>query len=90
DIERLRDGKIIRGEIIICLDEARRQARKRRIPISHELLLYAIHGLLHLAGFDDRTEKDYQKIHREEDRILTRLGVGPVFDTAFVRARSGD
>jgi hypothetical protein len=43
------------------------------------LLLYGLHGMLHLCGFDDRTERAFRAMHAKEDEILTRLGVGPVF-----------
>ncbi len=45
----------------------------------NEVLLYALHGMLHLSGFDDRTDADFRKMHRMEDRLLARLGIGPVF-----------
>jgi probable rRNA maturation factor len=67
------------GEIIICLTVAQKQARKRNHSVARELLLYALHGLLHLSGFDDRTPADFKVMHAREDEILTRLGVGPVF-----------
>jgi len=44
-----------------------------------ELLLYALHGMLHLCGFDDRTDRGFRTMHRREDDILTALGFGPVF-----------
>ena len=67
------------GEIVICLDEARRQSADRGTTVGQELLLYAIHGLLHLAGRDDLTQEGYDAMHAEEDDILTRIGVGTVF-----------
>jgi len=73
-------GKTCEGEVYICVPEARRRAKIEGVPLNHELLLYAIHGLLHLAGHDDRTERGYQKMHQLEDKILTKLGVGPVFE----------
>ena len=78
-LERDRRGRAISGEIVICLPEARRRAKIEGIPTKNELLLYAIHGLLHLAGYDDRTAAGFQEMHRTEDQILKRLGVGPVF-----------
>lgn len=83
EIERTGKGKVVSGEIVVCLGEARRQARERKIPASHELLLYVVHGMLHLSGFDDVTRAGYEKMHREEDRILTRLGIGQVFSAKF-------
>jgi rRNA maturation RNase YbeY len=72
-------GRVTAGEIVICVPYAARQARKSGIPVRHELLLYAIHGLLHLTGFDDLTDDGYRKMHRKEDEILRRLGIGAVF-----------
>lgn len=67
------------GEVVICVAEAARQAKRRGTPVERELLLYALHGMLHLSGFDDRTDPDFRTMHRTEDDILIRLGLGPVF-----------
>jgi probable rRNA maturation factor len=74
-------GKVLSGEVVVCVTEAERAARRRKIPLQHELLLYALHGMLHLSGFDDKTQAGFAKMHRTEDSILKRLGVGPVFAT---------
>jgi probable rRNA maturation factor len=74
-------GQCVSGEVVVCVPEARRQAKARAIPVEHEVLLYAVHGMLHLSGFDDRTQADYRKMHRTEDRILTELGIGATFHT---------
>jgi probable rRNA maturation factor len=84
-----RRGRPLSGEVVVCVPEARRQARQSRTPVEQELLLYALHGMLHLCGFDDRTAAGFKQMHRTEDQILTRLGVGPVFDPApAIAARS--
>jgi probable rRNA maturation factor len=72
-------NQITCGEFIICHTVARNHARKLNHPISHELLLYALHGLLHLSGFDDRTPSTFKIMHAREDEILTHLGIGPLF-----------
>jgi len=72
-------GRCTAGEVIVCVPEAVRQAKSRKTTTANELLLYSLHGVLHLAGFDDRTEVSFRKIHTMEDDILTRIGVGPVF-----------
>jgi probable rRNA maturation factor len=81
-------GRVAAGEVVVCLPEARRQARARATPVRRELLLYALHGMLHLCGFDDRTDPAFRKMHRTEDDTLTRLGLGPVF-APKPAARSG-
>ncbi len=75
-------GETIAGEVYVCVSEARRQAKSRGaggIDPKREVLLYALHGMLHLLGYDDRTSRDYRIMHRTEDTILTKLGLGPVF-----------
>lgn len=72
-------GRVTSGEVVVCVPEARRQSARRKTGVQRELLLYALHGMLHLTGYDDITEDEYRKMHQKEDDILRRLGVGPVF-----------
>ncbi|MFX8316485.1 rRNA maturation RNase YbeY, partial [Acinetobacter baumannii] len=46
------------GDIAIGVGYATRQARARGVSLTQELCYLAIHGALHLAGFDDETEQD--------------------------------
>jgi probable rRNA maturation factor len=82
------NGHPISGEVVICVPEDRRRAREHATPLSHELLLYAIHGMLHLCGHDDRTAREFKIMHRTEDDLLTRLGVGPVFAASPAKSAS--
>jgi probable rRNA maturation factor len=79
ELEHDRGGNVTSGEVVVCVPEARRQARARGIELRMELLLYALHGMLHLCGFDDRTDRGFRTMHRREDDILTALGFGPVY-----------
>jgi probable rRNA maturation factor len=81
-------GRPTSGEVVICVPEARRRARQLGNDLRDELLLYALHGMLHLSGFDDRTDRDSRRMHRTEDTILRRLRVGPVFDPTAALPRS--
>lgn len=74
------DDTTLEGDIVICIDEAGRQAKERKHPLRHELLLYAVHGLLHLLGEDDHDEDDYQRMHAREDALLEQLGIGRLFN----------
>lgn len=75
-------GRATAGEVYVCVPEARRQATRRGNREQDEVLLYALHGLLHLCGFDDTTAREFNRMHRKEDEILTRLGVGLVYSKA--------
>lgn len=81
-------GREIAGEVVVCVSEARRQAAAHQVAVERELLLYALHGMLHLSGFDDRTDPAFRRMHRREDQILTALGLGPVFRPAAGRGKS--
>jgi probable rRNA maturation factor len=67
------------GEIVVSGETARREARARGIEPLHELLLYVVHGALHLAGHRDKKARDRARMRREERRVLAALGVGDVF-----------
>lgn len=66
-------------DILTCFDEAARQARIHEVPITHELLLYSVHGVLHCLGFDDHEEGDFARMHAVEDAVLIQIGVGAVY-----------
>ena len=80
-------GSVLSGEVVVCVPEARRQAGPQGVTPERELLLYALHGMLHLCGYDDRTDTAFRTMHRAEDRILSQLGVGPVFKPNPTRSR---
>ncbi|MBU3729002.1 MAG: rRNA maturation RNase YbeY [Phycisphaerales bacterium] len=63
----------------ICADEAARRCGDFGHGVREELLLYAVHALLHAVGFDDATADQHALMHAEEDRLLQRLGHGALF-----------
>ena len=73
------EGAPLDLETVICLDETRRRARELKHPLRHELILYCLHSLLHVQGYDDITPDQCQKMHAREDEILQEIGIGPVY-----------
>ncbi|MEE2681268.1 MAG: rRNA maturation RNase YbeY [Planctomycetota bacterium] len=69
----------IDADIAICLPEAERRGRELGHDRLRELLLYGLHGILHVLGHDDRDQTEYVRMHAEEDRLLERIGLGGVF-----------
>lgn len=61
------------GDIVIALGVARRQARRIGHPLAAELRVLALHGLLHLAGYDH--ERDRGEMRRLEQRLLRKGGL---------------
>jgi probable rRNA maturation factor len=58
------------GEIFISVETAKRNARRFGNSLEHELRLYIVHGLLHLHGFDDRTQTSARKMQKAQEKIL--------------------
>jgi probable rRNA maturation factor len=73
DLRDRPDDDVIDAEIIVSTETAERQARSFGADPGQELLRYAIHGTLHLIGFDDRTPAQRRRMRREENRILAAL-----------------
>ena len=62
------------GEILICPQVAHLEAPRHGHTYEQELLFYALHGLLHLLGWNDQTTAQRQRMHREQSRILQIIG----------------
>ena len=58
------------GEILVSADTAARQGAEHGQDIDTELALYVIHGLLHLAGWEDDDPDEQKAMHRVQDEIL--------------------
>jgi probable rRNA maturation factor len=67
-------GKIL-ADIVISADAAVRNARIFGTLPPYEMHLYAIHGLLHLLGYDDKRKKDKIKMQKREEYLLKILGI---------------
>ncbi|TFE71346.1 rRNA maturation RNase YbeY [Methylacidiphilum caldifontis] len=61
------------GEILICPLVAEREAHSRSIPVLKEVLLYGIHGMLHLCGMDDRREEERKQMEVQQEFILKSI-----------------
>src|SRR5258708_3344731 len=61
------------GEIIISVETAHRQATQLGKELFEELCLYLVHGLLHLAGYDDSTHSGFQEMDGLQQELMRRL-----------------
>lgn len=62
------------GEIIICLPQARRQAKELGHSLKEELTTLLVHGILHLAGYNDKTRKEKDKMMKKQNWLIASLG----------------
>jgi probable rRNA maturation factor len=69
----------INGEIIASAELAFQQAQSTNTDPRAELMLYLVHGLLHLMGYDDRKPDQARRMHAREDALLEEFGFGCVY-----------
>ncbi|NUQ65521.1 MAG: rRNA maturation RNase YbeY [Pirellulales bacterium] len=68
------------GEVIVSSDTAVASAAQFGWSADDELLLYVIHGVLHLAGYDDILPEQRGKMRNRERACLARFGLEHRFD----------
>ena len=61
------------GEIVISADTAATQARMFHTNVTAEIQLYVLHGLLHLAGFDDATPSKRRQMHQLQKKLMITI-----------------
>ena len=70
-----RNNSRMEGEIIISAETAASRAGEFGWAPHDELLLYLIHGALHLTGYDDKRPADRERMRERERFYLDRLGL---------------
>jgi len=61
------------GDVYIGAGVAKRQAKEIGHPLLNEFITLAIHGTLHLVGFDDRKPADKKLMFQRQDKLVKRL-----------------
>jgi probable rRNA maturation factor len=61
------------GEIFVSVGEAQRQAKLYKTSWESEITRYVVHGLLHLAGYNDTTAVERRRMKQAEDRMLNAI-----------------
>ena len=63
------------GDIVIAYETTRREASDQGTPFLHHLAHLAVHGFLHLHGYDHEAEDEAETMERLERQILARLDI---------------
>ncbi|MEW6101079.1 MAG: rRNA maturation RNase YbeY [Candidatus Omnitrophota bacterium] len=67
-----KDGRIL-ADVVVSADAAISNAKIFLTTARHELLLYVIHGVLHILGYDDRTPGQRKRMMQKATHILSRV-----------------
>jgi len=59
------------GQIVVCGEMAAQRASARKCSASAELMLYVLHGLLHIIGYDDSKPRAADTMNARQDELLT-------------------
>ena len=73
-LEYKQETGYLEGEIIVSLDTAVRVAKEIGSTPADELLLYVVHGTLHLVGFGDKDEADREEMRQAEQKYMLAAG----------------
>ncbi len=63
------------GDIFICVNRAKEQALEYGHSNDREFAFLAVHGYLHLCGFDHMTKEDEEIMFKKQDDILLKAGI---------------
>jgi probable rRNA maturation factor len=66
------DDQAIEGTIYCCIPRLQEQALEYHVSERHEFARIAIHGLLHLTGYDDTSSDEKKAMTHMEDQLLTK------------------
>jgi probable rRNA maturation factor len=63
------------GDIVLAFETIEREAKSEQKPLSHHLSHLAVHGFLHLLGYDHERDKDAREMEQAERDILRQLKI---------------
>ena len=70
------DASVLLGDVVICYEQAMKQAEEYDTGATRELLYLFVHSLMHLMGYDHMEEEDKKEMRAHEEAVLEAIGVG--------------
>ncbi len=67
------EGDVVSGDLFISLDRIGDNASLLNVQYEEELLRVCVHGVLHLCGYQDKSENEEQVMRRKEDYYLLKI-----------------
>lgn len=75
DSEREPDGWLNLGDIALCVDKAKQQAKDYGNSYKREIAFLALHGFLHLLGYDHIEKEDEKKMMSLAENVLANFNI---------------
>jgi len=75
EIEIVGDIPVHLGDVIISLDVAKKQAEEYEHSLEREIAFLAVHGFLHLIGYDHETIEEEKEMFKRQENILQEFGL---------------
>ena len=69
------EGLLFHGDIVISKNVAKAQSKEYEHSITREVCFLALHGFLHLLGFDHIKEEDERIMNKIQDKILSEVNL---------------
>jgi probable rRNA maturation factor len=73
DVVDLETSRFYLGDIIISLDRVRQQASENSHTMNEECTLLAVHGTLHLLGYDHATQDEKEEMWKMQEKVLKQV-----------------
>lgn len=71
----LKKPYLMLGDVVICIDVARKQADELGHSFEREIMYLTCHSILHLLGYDHMEEDDKKIMRSKEKQVMKNLGV---------------
>ncbi len=68
-------GEISLGDVVICREQAKRQAEEYGHSYERELIYLFVHSCFHLLGYDHEEEDEKRKMRVKEERVMNLLDI---------------
>ncbi|HBR80557.1 MAG: putative rRNA maturation factor [Candidatus Uhrbacteria bacterium GW2011_GWE2_45_35] len=63
------------GEVLVCLEQAKKQAEEFQHSLEEEITILLVHGLIHLFGFDHLKKLEAEKMFALQKKVLKKLDI---------------
>lgn len=68
-------GEICLGDVVICKDQAEKQAEEFGHSFEREIIYLFTHSILHLLGYDHMEEEEKKEMRAREEEVMEYLGI---------------